>query len=360
MNPPAAPLTNKLILLVLSGIFICLVLLAIRAFDRPPALAQKVEVSVTAAPEVDPGPESISLLAPRHAQHLPAATSTRTQVVVVLPRPLSPRPTPRTAAVEDLPEQVSETIGVSSESGQRKDSLRQRSGYVQPIGGPGEPSPSVTGSITLAGNPPPEIPIHFGPACGKFSPPATTRHYVIGAGGRLANVFVYVEDAKPAPVPGPGPLLDQVGCMYEPYVLGVGVNQPFGIRNSDPEMHNVHATPRSPANKEFNFAQMAGAPVMLRSFANPEVLIRLKCDVHPWMFAYVGVVEHPWFAVSDADGIFQLPPGLPAGRYKLSAVHLKAGVQTKDIVLEKGQPVVASFQFGVPGKVSPQTTQTSR
>ena len=90
------------------------------------------------------------------------------------------------------------------------------------------------------------------------------------------------------------------------------------------------------------------------------MLIRLKCDVHPWMFAYVGVVEHPWFAVSDADGNFQLPPGLPAGRYKLSAVHLKAGVQTKDILVEKGHPAIASFQFSVPGKVSPQTTQTSR
>ena len=359
-SPPAAPLTNKLILLVLSGIFICLVLLAMRAFDRPPDLAQKVEVSVTAAPEVEPGPESVSLIAPRISPRLPAATSTRTQVVVVLPRPLSPKPAPSTATLEDLPEQVSGTTGLSSGSGQRKDSSRNRNGYVAPIGDPGEASPSVTGSITLAGNPPPEIPIHFGPACGKFSPPATTRHYVIGTAGGLANVFVYVEDAKPAPVPGPGPLLDQVGCMYEPYVLGVGVNQKFGVRNSDPEMHNVHATPRSPANKEFNFSQMAGAPVMLRSFANPEVLIRLKCHVHPWMFAYVGVVEHPWFAVSDADGNFQLPPGLPAGRYKLSAVHLKAGVQTKDILVEKGHPAIASFQFGVPGKVSPQTTQTSR
>ena len=364
-SPPAAPLTNKLILLVLSGIFICLVLLAMRAFDRPPDLAQKVEVSVTAAPEVEPGPESVSLIAPRISPRLPAATSTRTQVVVVLPRPLSPKPAPSTATLEDLPEQVSGTTGLSSGSGQRKDSSRNRNGYVAPIGDPGEASPSVTGSITLAGNPPPEIPIHFGPACGKFSPPATTRHYVIGTAGGLANVFVYVEDAKPAPVPGPGPLLDQVGCMYEPYVLGVGVNQKFGIRNSDPEIHNVHATPK--LNKEFNFSQFGFDPprtgpstVTLRAFDRPEVMVRLKCDLHPWMFAYVGVVDHPWFAVSDINGAYQLPQGLPPGRYKLSAVHLKAGVQTKDILVEKGQPVVASFQFGVPGKVSPQTTQTSR
>ena len=151
--------------------------------------------------------------------------------------------------MEALPEQVSETIGLSPDSGQHGNTSPARSRVVQPVGNPDESSPSVTGSIALAGNPPPEIPIDFGPSCGKFSPPATTRHYVIGPGGGLANVFVYVEDANPAPVLGPGPLLDQVGCMYEPYVMGVGVNQQFGIRNSDPEMHNVHATPRSPANK---------------------------------------------------------------------------------------------------------------
>ena len=363
MTPPnpsgAAPLTNKLILLVLSGIFVCMVLLVVRAFDRQPAVASNVEVSVVSAPGIEPGPESVLPITLRNSPRLPMSSTTRTQVTVVLPQPPSPRPMPRVGAVEELPEPGSETIGLAPGSGQHGNASRARISLVQPVGDPGASSPSVTGSITLAGNPPPEIDIAFGPSCGKFSPPATTRHYVIGPGGGLANVFVYVEDATPAPVTGPGPLLDQVGCMYEPYVLGVGVNQPFGIRNSDPEMHNVHATPRSPANKGFNFAQMAGAPVMLRSFATPEVLIRLKCDVHPWMFAYVGVVEHPWFAVSDINGAYQLPQGLPPGRYKLSAVHLKAGVQTKDIVVKQGQPVVASFQFGVPGKLSPQTTQTS-
>lgn len=364
MNPPnpssGAPATNKLILLVLSGIFICLVLLVIRAFDRPTDVAQKVEVSVTATPEAESLPESVSLIASRNSPRLPAATSTRTQVVVVLPRPFSPRPAPRTAAVEALPEQVSETIGLAPDSGQHGNTSPARSRVVQPVGNPDESSPSVTGSIALAGNPPPEIPIDFGPSCGKFSPPATTRHYVIGPGGGLANIFVYVEDATPAPVTGPGPLLDQVGCMYEPYVIGVGANQQFGIRNSDPEMHNVHATPRTPGNKGFNFAQMSGAAVMLRSFANPELMIRLKCDVHPWMFAYISVVEHPWFAVSDINGAYRFPQGLPAGRYKLSAVHQKSGVQTKDIVVEKGQPVVANFQFTPAVKLSPQTTQTAR
>ena len=362
MNPPnpssGAPLTNKLILLMLSGIFVCLVMLVIRAFDRTADMAQKVEVSVTSAPGVEPEPESVSLIAPRNSPRLSTTTSTRTQVVVVLPRPLSPKPTPRTGTVEDLPEQVSEMTGLSSPPGQRKDSPRNRSGYVQPIGDPGVTSPSIIGSITFAGTPRAEIPIDFGPACGKFAPPATTRHYVIGAGGELANVFLHVENAKPAPVSGPGPLLDQVGCMYEPYVLGVGVNQKFGIRNSDPELHNVYATPRY--NKQFDLSQLAGATVALKSFDKPEVLVRLKCQLHPWMFAYIGVVDHPWFAVSDVNGAYQIPQGLPPGHYRLSAVHLKAGVQTQEIVVEKGQPAIANFRFGVPGTISPQTTQIAR
>ena len=105
---------------------------------------------------------------------------------------------------------------------------------------------------------------------------------------------------------------------------------------------------------------MAGGPVTLRSFDTPELMIRLKCDVHPWMFAYISVVEHPWFAVSDVNGAYQLPQGLPVGRYKLTAVHQKSGVQTKDIVVKKGQPVVANFQFTPAAKISPQTTQTTR
>lgn len=180
----------------------------------------------------------------------------------------------------------------------------------------------VTGKVTLKGTPKPEIAIDLGPQCGKFSKPATTRHYVVGKDAGLANVFVYVKDAKAAPVTGDGPLLDQIGCMYTPYVLAVGVNQKFKVKNSDPEMHNVHSTPRSPANKEFNFAQMAGAAIAEKSFPATEVAVRIKCDVHPWMFAYVGVFDHPYFAITDADGNFKIS-GLPDGDYSLVVYHLK-------------------------------------
>jgi hypothetical protein len=115
--------------------------------------------------------------------------------------------------------------------------------------------------------------------------------------------------------------------------MGVRTNQPFKIKNSDPLMHNVHATPKVPGNKEFNIGQPVQGMVTEKSFPNREVLVRFKCDVHPWMFAYVGVMDHQWFAVTDKDGKFKLPGGLPAGTYTLVAYHLKAGEATQQITV---------------------------
>jgi hypothetical protein len=108
--------------------------------------------------------------------------------------------------------------------------------------------------------------------------------------------------------------------MYDPYVLGVVTGQKFKIKNSDPELHNVHATPK--VNKEFNFGQPIKDQVSERSFDQAEVLVRMKCDVHPWMFAYIGVVDHPYFAISDKDGNFKIS-GVPDGKYTIVAYHLK-------------------------------------
>src|SRR5882672_11389019 len=92
----------------------------------------------------------------------------------------------------------------------------------------------ITGKVTLKGTPKPELEIPLTPSCSKANPnKVTTRHYVVGPDGGLANVFVYLTDAKPAPPVGEPPILDQVGCMYDPYVMGVVVGQKFKIRNSD-------------------------------------------------------------------------------------------------------------------------------
>jgi len=187
----------------------------------------------------------------------------------------------------------------------------------------------ITGKVVLKGTPKPEIPIDMAadPKCGALhSTPITTRHYVADKDGGLANVFVYIKSGlaeKNFPTPADALVLDQVGCEYTPYVMGVQVNQKLKIKNSDPTLHNVHPTPKpGSANKEFNIAQPIKDMVSEKAFPAPEVLVRFKCDVHPWMFAYVGVLEHPFFAVTGKDGTFKVS-GLPNGKYTIEAYHVK-------------------------------------
>ena len=217
--------------------------------------------------------------------------------------------------------------------------------------GAGQPVPPVTGRAVLRGTPPPEKFITADATCGRLAvQPFTTRHYVVGADRGLANVFIYIKaGAPPTPASGPGPTLDQVGCEYHPYVMGVQAGQTFKVRNSDPVLHNVHAlTKPGGGNKERNIAQPVKGMVTPLVFSIPEVFIKFKCDVHPWMFAYVGVVEHPWFAVTDQNGNFALPAGLPPGQYTLSATHLKAGELVVPITVTADGADPVNFTFDVP------------
>ncbi len=210
----------------------------------------------------------------------------------------------------------------------------------------------ITGKITLKGTPPPEKPIDASadPYCAKIHPNPkefTTKHYVVAKDGGLANVFVYVKEGLGSTTVAPtgeAPILDQQGCFYKPYVLGVQVNQPLKIRNSDDTLHNVHALPKT--NKEFNFAQPVKGMVTEKKFDKPEVLVKFKCDVHPWMFAFVGVVDHPFFAVTGPDGAFKIA-NLPPGKYTLEAVHPKFAVQTQEITVAAGAVPPVNFTFEV-------------
>jgi hypothetical protein len=183
----------------------------------------------------------------------------------------------------------------------------------------------ISGKVTLKGTPKPEVAIDLGPTCGPLNPNknVTTRHYVTSKDGGLANVFVYLKDAKAAPPAGEAPVLDQIGCMYEPYIMGVVSGQKFKVKNSDATLHNVHNTPKpGSANKEYNIGQPLKGQTSDFVFEKAEILMRFKCDVHPWMFAYVGVVEHPHFAVTDKDGNFKIT-NVPDGKYTVVAYHLK-------------------------------------
>jgi len=206
---------------------------------------------------------------------------------------------------------------------------------------------SITGKAILEGAAPAEKPIKVDADayCAKaHSTAVTTRHYVVGAGGGLANVFVYVKEGltqKPA-APKEAKVLDQSTCLYNPYVMGIQVGQPLTIRNSDGTMHNVHCMGKS--NEQFNLSQPSKGMESVKTFTKPEVMVQIKCDVHPWMFAYIGVVDHPFYAVTKEDGSYTIS-GLPPGEYTIEAWHNKGGTLTQKVKVEAAGATAPNFVF---------------
>ena len=209
----------------------------------------------------------------------------------------------------------------------------------------------ISGKVKLSGTPPAEKAITLDANCGKLQANAiTTRHYVVGADSGLGDVFVYVKDAKPGTPPADkGATLDQVGCQYTPYVIGVQVGQKFDVQNSDALLHNVHSLPKNAPNKERNVGQPVKGQKTEFVFEKAEVPVQFKCEVHPWMFAYVFVAENGFFAVTDKDGNFKIS-GLPAGEYTVEAFHRKAGVATEKVKVAADGKAAASFTLKVPAQ----------
>lgn len=200
---------------------------------------------------------------------------------------------------------------------------------------------NITGKVTLKGTPAPEkeIPqIKDDANCGKLhTAPVKTRFYVVGAGGELADTVVMLKGitgkstgAAAAPL-----IVDQKGCEYIPYVAAAQTGQKIVVKNSDPTMHNVHPTPVNAAagNKEDNKAQFPGGADLTFAFPGAENFLRFKCDVHPWMFSYITVVDHPYFAVTGKDGTFTIKD-VPAGKYTLVAMHRKAAATGVEQAIE--------------------------
>ncbi|MEM9407266.1 MAG: hypothetical protein AAGA81_14615, partial [Acidobacteriota bacterium] len=165
---------------------------------------------------------------------------------------------------------------------------------------------------------------------------------VIGADGELANVFVYLKEAPAGTtVPkdaAPAQLVQQ-GCMYAPRVQGLFPEQQLEVVNDDPTLHNVRCLARS--NRPFNLGQPAKGK-RTKFFTTPEKAIKFKCDVHPWMSAYIFVMDHPYFGVSDADGKFSID-GLPAGKHTFVAWHEKFGEQEIEIEVGSDAPTEIVF-----------------
>ena len=165
---------------------------------------------------------------------------------------------------------------------------------------------------------------------------------IVGEDKEIANVFVYVRKGLPRkkyPKPSEPAVLNQLGCMFQPRVQGVMMGQDLLMRNSDPVLHNVRAL--SFRNRPFNIGQPAKSPDRTKSFRRKEKAVMIQCDLHPWMQAHVFVMDHPYFAVTDQSGQFEIPD-LPVGDYTLTAWHEQLGEQDVEIsVTEDGIPDIA-------------------
>lgn len=204
----------------------------------------------------------------------------------------------------------------------------------------------VKGVINYSGpDPDTTIAMNADPTCASLhTTPVDTDKYRV-SGGKLGNVFVYVKtglEGKNFPTPTEKKVLDQQGCQYHPHVFGIQVGQPLSIKNSDATLHNIHGMPKS--NQEFNQGQPIQNMEFDHIFDKAEVMVPFKCDVHPWMNAYVGVLPHPYYAVSADDGTFSIDK-LPPGTYTLEAWHEELGTATQQVTVAANQTADVTFDF---------------
>jgi len=202
----------------------------------------------------------------------------------------------------------------------------------------------ITGTVTLKGTPPKEkeiTPVMEDANCSKMHTTVPTTHfYLVGTGGGLADVVVSLEgiSGKSTGASAPPFVLDQKGCEYVPSIFAVQTGQKIVVKNSDPVLHNIHTMPaEGSGNTTKNEAQLPNGADLTFSFSKPENFLKFKCDVHSWMFAWVSIFDHPYFAVSGKDGTFKIA-NVPPGKYKVQAAHRKAGVVTQEIEVKEGEP----------------------
>ena len=209
---------------------------------------------------------------------------------------------------------------------------------------------TITGKINFKGAKPASsmIKMNADPKCMKIhdGKDVASEQVVVNSNNTLKYVFVYVKkglEGKKFPTPTEKKTIDQRGCMYNPHIFGVMVNQPIEITNSDATLHNIHALPKN--SKQFNIAQPKQGMKTVQQFDKPEIMVKVKCEVHNWMASYIGVLDHPFYAVSDDQGNFTIK-NLPAGDYELEAWHEKFGTQTMKVTVGASDTKTVDFTLG--------------
>jgi len=207
-------------------------------------------------------------------------------------------------------------------------------------------SETISGKVTFDGTVPPaeKIKLSADPKCVEMHKEGMEKQPIMVKDGGLANVFVWVKSGVTAPPAAPTEpvVLDQRGCEFQPHIVVLRTSQPLEMRNSDDALHNIH--PKPAANREFNIGQALRGMSAARAFEHPEVMIPVICDIHPWMRAYVAVVDHPYFAVTGADGTYAIS-GLPPGKYEVEAWHETLGTQSRTVTVKASGPVWADFAY---------------
>lgn len=182
------------------------------------------------------------------------------------------------------------------------------------------------------------------PSCAAFhSDRVPSEEVVVDRDLGLRWAFVYVgEGARPTASPAAPLVLAQSGCLYHPHVLGIQVGQPLLLRNDDPLLHSIHTL--AFANRNLCFGQPTQGLEQRVQFWNPEVMMQVRCDVHPWMKAWIGVLDHPYFAVTDAAGAYALPE-LPPGVYTVEVWHEAYRSVRQRVELRRGDQTVLNFRL---------------
>jgi plastocyanin len=206
---------------------------------------------------------------------------------------------------------------------------------------------TVTGSISFSGEVPRFPPVNMSaePDCMRMHQGRVPSDRAVVNDGKLQYVLVWVSkglEGKNFPVRTDKVTLNQEGCIYKPHVVAVQKGQPFNVINSDETTHNVHPLPRD--NREWNKSQTARAPAIEYAFPRAEIKIAVKCNIHPWMQAYIHVLEHPYFSVSSADGSFEIG-NLPPGTYTVQALHEQLGEQEMEITVGSSESKQLDFEF---------------
>lgn len=206
----------------------------------------------------------------------------------------------------------------------------------------------VSGTVSFEGIPPSGKKLALPAGCGNKSSGDVYSNEVIVNAGKLKNVLITIKNPPQTKVndndqiPAKEVVLDQRGCMYHPRVAAARVGQKVTFVNSDAVFHNVRSVTKE--NEKFNVAMPKKDQRITKIFTKPELFLQAKCSVHPWMGAYVAVMDHPYYAVTGEKGEFSLPD-LPPGTYQVEAWHEVFGTQSQNITIGDGKNADVKFSF---------------